>query len=138
MRNVIIVSGWICALLASILAWNGARTSRVFAADSLQYLNPKELSTSVARYSHVIAVPAGEDVIFVSAQGRDDLSGRLVSKDVVARTKQTVITWSSTSTFEYCGRAKTADVHATHSLKAQIGFYANPARQRSFPKFESN
>ena len=90
MRNVFIASGWLCAALVSILAWNGTRASQALATDGLHYLNPKGLSTPVARYSHVVAVPAGEGLILVSGQGGDDLNGRLVSEDVVAQTKQTM------------------------------------------------
>jgi enamine deaminase RidA (YjgF/YER057c/UK114 family) len=90
MRNIITASGWVCAILVSILVWNSGNLPRVLATNGLRFLNPKGLSTPVARYSHAVVVPASEGLIFVSGEGGDDGSGKPVSDDVVVQTKQTM------------------------------------------------
>lgn len=85
MKNIITASGWVCSILLLILVWNTRHLPRALAANDLRFLNPKGLSTPIARYSHVVAVPAREELIFISGEGSDDGSG-----DVVVQTKQTM------------------------------------------------
>jgi enamine deaminase RidA (YjgF/YER057c/UK114 family) len=85
MKTIITASGWICAILALILLWNNQNLSRVHAADDLRYLNPRGLSTPIARYSHAVVIPANKGLIYISGEGDDN-----ANNDIVTQTKQTM------------------------------------------------
>jgi enamine deaminase RidA (YjgF/YER057c/UK114 family) len=91
MKNVVAISGWICAVVLALLI-GSTRTPPAHAANGagIRYVNPPGLATPIARYSHAVAVPAGEDLIFVSGEGGDTSKGEPVSDDIVAQTRQTM------------------------------------------------
>ena len=83
MRSIVTASGWACAYLVLVLGLNCGSLSRVRAADDLRFLNPKGLSTPIARYSHAVVIPANRGLIYISGEGDDN-----ANDDIVAQTKQ--------------------------------------------------
>jgi reactive intermediate/imine deaminase len=90
MKKVLAVGGWV---LAAFVAGSYApHPAPVLAASAEQIRSitlPGE-AAPIARYSHAVFVPAGEDLIFVSGAGGDNAKGDIVSPGVVEQTRQTM------------------------------------------------
>lgn len=90
MKKVLAVGGWIAAAVAA--GYNLPHPGIVQAAEQEQIRSitlPGE-AAPVARYSHAVVVPAGQDLIFVSGAGGEDSKGNIVSPSVVEQTRQTM------------------------------------------------
>jgi 2-iminobutanoate/2-iminopropanoate deaminase len=54
----------------------------------LQRSNPAEVPAALGRYHHVVTVPAGTDLAFVSGQVGNHLDGRPIEPDATAQARQ--------------------------------------------------
>ncbi|HWB86201.1 MAG TPA: RidA family protein [Bryobacteraceae bacterium] len=92
MKNWFAISGWVCAVALAYVVGSNNRPPRALAANGagVRYVNSPGLAAPIARYSHAVAVPAGEELIFVSGHGGDTSKGDPVSADIVAQTRQTM------------------------------------------------
>ena len=89
MKKLLVVGGW--ALAAFVAGYLVPRSGPVLAApEQIRSITLPGEAAPVARYSHAVVVPAGNDLIFVSGSGGDNAKGYLVSPSVVEQTRQTM------------------------------------------------
>lgn len=92
MRKLTVIAVCVTALNAVMLYRGASGPATVVAAakESIRYINVAGLGTPIARYSHVVTLPAGENLVFVSGMGGETAEGKLVSESVVEQTRQTM------------------------------------------------
>jgi|SRR5581483_6980858 len=91
MKPLISLSGWVCVLALLVLAWSKPTPPvAATAGNALRYVNSPKLAPPLARYSHAVIVPPGEELIFVSGAAGETKKGEPVSPNVVEQTRQTM------------------------------------------------
>ena len=92
MRKLTVIALCLTALNTVIIYRGMSPPPHVVAAanEGIRYINVPGLGTPIARYSHAVSLPAGEDLVFVSGMGGETPDGKLVSESVVEQTRQTM------------------------------------------------
>ncbi len=90
MRKVLAAGGWVLA--AFVIGYYAPHSGKVLAAaqEQIRSITLPGEAAPIARYSHAVLVPAGQDLIFVSGAGGDNSKGEIVSPSVVEQTRQTM------------------------------------------------
>ena len=94
MKKFLAIGGWIVA--AFVAGYSIPHSFTAMAAPAappppqIRSITLPGEAAPIARYSHAVVVPAGEDLIFVSGSGGDNAKGDIVSPSVVDQTRQTM------------------------------------------------